>query len=440
MKTYEAVIIGGGISGLATSVYLAKAGCSVILLEKSHRVGGRAMTVKKNGTSFNLGAHALFKGGEGFAILRELGVPFQGKSPDTSQSVAIWKNQTIPMPSGLSSLFSTKLLSWQGKWELSRLMLSLNRNDFSSIGPISLREWAETEITDPMVRHLFYALCRTATYARNLDHLLASVVLRQVQRSLKDGVLYVDGGWQSLIEGLREQAVAAGVIIHTRENVVKIEHDGKVQNIFLDGGEKLEAPFLIVTTGWEDTSRMVKNARHTSLWKWKEQARPVFAACLDLGLKRLPNPQHCVAIGLDQPVFFTNASLRTEMRENEAIVVHLIHYLGDEPGEPKANARQLEQTMDLLHPGWRNEVVARQFLPNMVVTQDAPTTDREHPGPSVPEIKGLYIAGDGAGHGEMLVDAALASAKRAALAIIREQRAAGSGGWVDENGSAVRSV
>jgi hypothetical protein len=36
----------------------------------------------------------------------------------------------------------------------------------------------------------------------------------------------------------------------------------------------------------------------------------------------------------------------------------------------------------------------------------------ENPGPAVPEIEGLYVAGDWVSHGELLVDTSVASAKR----------------------------
>jgi hypothetical protein len=50
----------------------------------------------------------------------------------------------------------------------------------------------------------------------------------------------------------------------------------------------------------------------------------------------------------------------------------------------------------------------------MTVVHDFPHMKRmEDPGPAVPEIKGLYVAGDWASHGELLVDASVASAKRA---------------------------
>ena len=43
-KPYDAIIIGGGHNGLVTAAYLARAGKSVLVLEKRHLVGGAAVT------------------------------------------------------------------------------------------------------------------------------------------------------------------------------------------------------------------------------------------------------------------------------------------------------------------------------------------------------------------------------------------------------------
>ncbi len=43
-KSYDAIIIGGGHNGLACAAYLAKAGRSVLVLERRHLVGGAAVT------------------------------------------------------------------------------------------------------------------------------------------------------------------------------------------------------------------------------------------------------------------------------------------------------------------------------------------------------------------------------------------------------------
>lgn len=58
-KTWDVVVIGGGLAGLTASVYLARGGKSVLLFEKSPSLGGRAITTRKDGALFNLGAHAL---------------------------------------------------------------------------------------------------------------------------------------------------------------------------------------------------------------------------------------------------------------------------------------------------------------------------------------------------------------------------------------------
>ncbi|MEO8477235.1 MAG: FAD-dependent oxidoreductase, partial [Actinomycetota bacterium] len=45
-KRYDAVVIGGGHNGLITAAYLAKAGRSVVVLEKNSILGGAATTVE----------------------------------------------------------------------------------------------------------------------------------------------------------------------------------------------------------------------------------------------------------------------------------------------------------------------------------------------------------------------------------------------------------
>ena len=47
MNTFDVAIIGGGLAGLTASIYLAKAGKKVIVLEKSSQFGGRGMTINK---------------------------------------------------------------------------------------------------------------------------------------------------------------------------------------------------------------------------------------------------------------------------------------------------------------------------------------------------------------------------------------------------------
>ena len=43
-KRYDAVVIGAGHNGLVCAAYLAKAGKSVLILERRHLIGGATVT------------------------------------------------------------------------------------------------------------------------------------------------------------------------------------------------------------------------------------------------------------------------------------------------------------------------------------------------------------------------------------------------------------
>jgi phytoene dehydrogenase-like protein len=56
----EIVIIGGGIAGLTAATFLARAGESVTILERSSELGGRARTSLSNSFYLNQGPHAIY--------------------------------------------------------------------------------------------------------------------------------------------------------------------------------------------------------------------------------------------------------------------------------------------------------------------------------------------------------------------------------------------
>src|SRR3989337_825529 len=80
----DAVVIGGGLAGLAAAPYRARAGRSVTVLERSSQLGGRAITNTLGDFHFNLGPHALYRKGAAARVLRELGIAFEGRLPPLS--------------------------------------------------------------------------------------------------------------------------------------------------------------------------------------------------------------------------------------------------------------------------------------------------------------------------------------------------------------------
>ncbi|QCJ42609.1 NAD(P)/FAD-dependent oxidoreductase [Bacillus sp. S3] len=416
MTKYEVAIIGGGIAGLTAAIYAAKAGKRTIVLEQQKQLGGRAITNKKQGVYFNLGAHALYKG-EAYEAFRELGLRLDGSTPSID-AYGMWKEQLFPIPTNPSSFIQTPLLSWGGKLELAKWFIKLGKMDTSVWNQISIRDWIETHLNDPMLRNVFYALLRTSTYVLAPELHAAGPALKQLQCALK-GVLYLDKGWGTLVEELRELAVQQGVELVTGCKVAAVDHqDQKVHAILCEDGTRIEVSNVILTTPPSISHNLVPHADQTALDTWNKQAIPVTVACLDVGLRQLPIQEHQFIYGLDQPIFFTHQSREGKPRpailsDDGTQVISLLKYQGPLTDAAK-DERELEQVLDVVQPGWRNELVSKQFLPKMTVVHDFPHMKRmEDPGPAVPEIEGLYIAGDWASHGELLVNASVASAKRA---------------------------
>jgi phytoene dehydrogenase-like protein len=146
---------------------------------------------------------------------------------------------------------------------------------------------------------------------------------------------------------------------------------------------------------------------------------PVRAACLDLGLARLPNPKRVFALGIERPLYFSVHSAAAKLAPEGAALIQLARYLGrDEHPEREELEAELERMLDVVQPGWRAHVVTRRLMRDLVVTHDLPQAARggyagRTPG-QVSGIANLWLAGDWVGPTGMLVDASLASARVAA--------------------------
>ncbi len=413
--SYDVAVIGGGLTGLTAAVYLARSGKSVVVLDKDSRLGGLAQTTQMNGAWFNLGPHAMYEGGAALRILRELDCLPDGGYASKSGMIGIWQGKIVSVPDDLTP---------EENAEWSKLMSGLNQIDTESIRSVSLQEWALQHIRYERVGLFFHAMCRQWSYCDQMNALSAGYVIEQGQLA-GQGVRYVEGGWQTVVNDLNQAAIQAGAAIVTGRRAEQILlRDGGVDALALSDGTQFKVDTVIAACGPEEVCRLVEGSEEMSIGKWKRESRPLYAACLDVALRQMPYPERSFALGLDQPLYFSKHSGAVRLSDNGAHVLHVMRYNDNEAiRDAKSDEGELTCLLDLLEPGWDREVVAIRFSPNVLVAHDSRTIRHRGAGPApspiVPEVHGLYVAGDWVGLEGRLADAGMASAKQAAQEVLR---------------------
>ena len=81
-NTYNTIVVGGGMAGLTSAAYLARAGQKVLLIEKNKEFGGLVNSFSRDGFHFEAGVRALENAGIIFPMLQDLNIQLEVvKSP-----------------------------------------------------------------------------------------------------------------------------------------------------------------------------------------------------------------------------------------------------------------------------------------------------------------------------------------------------------------------
>ena len=390
------VVIGGGIAGLTAANALASAGGDVTIFEQARELGGRARTKHDGDYFLNLGPHALYAGGVAARTFAEWDIQFSGGNPaeeaEGIRAVLVRGNALFPAVKDLRSILASGLFSLLEKLELARLFVSLRSVDVDSSE--NLKQWLDVRVRSERVREFIQMAVRTATYAIAFDYLSARTALRQLSLALNPGVIYLDGGWQTLVDGLTRRALSQGVQIRTGVRITSLS--------------TLRADGIILATDPETVEQL------TGVTLAPRKA--IYAACLDLCLSRLPEGAPTAAFALDRPLYYSVHSAVARLAPPGEAAVHVMKYLQDESSEPVSLREELEQYVDLVIPGWRLNLRRARFMPSLRVSASIPGS-QGRADDLLPNTDGLAIAGDWVGSEGMLVDAAVSSALRAARLI-----------------------
>jgi phytoene dehydrogenase-like protein len=413
----KVIIVGGGLAGLAASVFLARAGFKVTIYEKSSHVGGRGITNTFDGNiHFNLGAHAVYPIAE--KIIRELGIPFSGGHPSVD-NILIYHDKFYTSPTTPTSLLKTKLLGVGAKIELAGLITKVTRLDTTKLQTVTVRDWLDQNVKNEAVKGFLETMLRVATYANAPEQLSAGFAIATLQNVIKGGVRYLDGGWQTLIDGLVVAAKTADVEIITSAAVTSVAKDGTVT---LANGTADKAQAVLICAEPQLASQLIENGNQPQLKKWADNAVPVRASVYDLALSRLPKPERTVVFDVQKSLYYSVHSKVAKLAPEGVVVIHTAKYL--KPGQAPIDKSELETLLDVLQPGWRDLVIKSRFLPEMVVSNKLVTAKEGgiagRATVNLPGYSKIFLAGDWVGTEGNLAEAVFSSAKQASAQIIRQ--------------------
>lgn len=415
-RVVDVQIVGGGIAGLVAAAVASSAGRSVRVIEKQSSPGGRATTTERDGFRLNHGPHALYCGGDLTRALASIDIRPQGIVPDQTGSIGTMGGRTGRLPVGLTSLLRTGLLSLRSKRRLASLLGDgLRSHDPGELGSIAVDDWLD-ELSQGR-RDLADVLRATTTlvsYNRATDIASADAALVNLQLALADGVIYVDGGWATIVDALRARLGADAFATAEATEVVPSPNATLVRTA---DGRSLQAGATIIASGLPATvDRLLGTGdRYASL-----AGPPIDASVLDMGLCRPPTTTF--HLDGDDGLYASVHSGADGVAPDGSTLFSLARYR--RPGDDMSvvDTRGMLTRFAARCGVSREHVTFERYLHRMVVTGGMPLADRggmpARPSTTVPGHARLFVAGDWVGPRGVLADAAAASAEDAAAAAI----------------------
>jgi len=274
-KEKTALIIGAGIGGIATALYLARNGYQASVYEKNSSPGGRCGQLIRDGHRFDLGATMLLMPGIYRQVFGELGITLEeGKDiVPLDDLYTIWfdNGEKIDFTSDDSRMKEQLEKIEPGSFEKSKKYVTAGYNIFR-LG------------MDKLVGRNFYNLLQFAnfkniglliklkTYISNWNyarkffshpHLMMAYTFQNIYvgqspfnspalfsmvpaAELTEGSFFPRGGMYSIVEKLFNAAESLGVKFYFNSGVTKITIAGKnAEGIILEDGREIKADIIV---------------------------------------------------------------------------------------------------------------------------------------------------------------------------------------------------
>lgn len=421
-------VVGAGMAGLAAAREAALAGAAVTVFDARQHIGGRSRTVIEKGFSLNEGAHALYVGGTAQRYLQSIGRDPAGGQPDPAAGVGVDGATVGQMPMGPKSLLRSPLLKGD-RLRFAKMFAGLARLDPAEFADRTVNQAVRDLLGTGRAAALGHAVFRLSTYGHDPEQASADAGVMQLKGSDR-GVRYVDGGWQTMVDGLRADVEAAGGVIETERKVHAIDRDADGVVVVDDSGPRPFDAVVLAAGGPVGASKLL-SAVSTSAAAWGPAARAACVASFDVGLDVPWGDAPTFALGIDQPLYLSVHGPVADLAPSGHSLVSVHRYLHpDEPVDADRDRHDCEQFLDRIRPGWRDHAAHVEFRRRLVAATTQPLAATGglagRPSVGVPDAPGVFVAGDWVGPEGLLVDAVVASGVEAgrAAAVVRPAMAA----------------
>lgn len=404
----DVVIIGAGMSGLATGALLAKGGKRVTILEKGNVVGGRANTREEKGFMLNYGAHGMYTPESGVLaeVMGRLGrpVPVCGY-PEATRSYWQHHDRFAPMGAKAHQVMTTSLFSMGGRLQIAKVMLAVRGEKLDRLDPeITWGQWVASKTEDPLIREFMMAFGVVNSYTNPSSELSARWFLGHLQRTMfsKDFVGYMHGGWRVMHDAWLEDIEAGGGTVARGTTVERLEvEDGRIVAAITAEGRH-EATVFVSTLPPQDAPGLAavgtELERELRTWSGLEEVR---AYCIDLGFDRVLRSDLSFVFDVQQTLYY---SIHSEAAPNLAppgsMMMHAMAYLSPEEAASEEGrerrGQQLRDGLDRHFTGWREAKVVERVIPNAKVlgARRTPANIRNLVPMKAASVENLYFAND----------------------------------------------
>ena len=204
-ESYDVIVIGSGPGGLSTAALLQKRGLKCLLIEKNNLLGGKMISIEKDGYAYDLFPHGQvpMRGSAFETVFEELGVAdefvpaIEPTDPrdiltmlyrrgDKQEYKRTTQGQAMADPGPFFKVWDLTPSEEEAVIKVMTEMTLMSEEQIRALDDVTMKEWlAEREVPGPLYNYLgFHA---NASLAEPLDLVAASEQITIMQQVMLQG-------------------------------------------------------------------------------------------------------------------------------------------------------------------------------------------------------------------------------------------------------------